>query len=349
MSVHTEGLGVLVVGGYLGAGKTTLVNHLLRHANGRRIAVMVNDFGEIGIDADLILGQDGEILQLAGGCICCSVGSDLVESLMSLAGRTPRPDLVLIETSGVALPGQVARGAALAPGIIIDGVVVLVDTPQVRQQTQDRHIGDTVAEQLRQADLLVLNKAEALDESRLGTLQDWIAGQAPRARQLVCTEAAVPAEVVLGLGQVASHEERDTTIGRSASAAERLPLGRRAALARASRGLRPAASIFESASLPLQGAFDLEGLAQALAEPSLGLVRVKGLVQDGSRQMQVLQMTGSRWRITAAPQTDRAQGQQTFTTETPSTDGGRLLMIGLKGQLDHRIVGTIVERFNVGK
>ena len=110
-------LSTIVLGGYLGAGKTTLLNHLLRHAQGRRIAVMVNDFGDIGIDADLIESTDGEVMNLSGGCICCSVGSDLVAALMALPQRVPPPDLVLIETSGVALPGSVARGARLAPGV----------------------------------------------------------------------------------------------------------------------------------------------------------------------------------------------------------------------------------------
>jgi G3E family GTPase len=333
-----DGLGVLVIGGYLGAGKTTLVNHLLRHAEGRRIAVMVNDFGEVGIDADLILGQDGEVLQLAGGCICCSVGSDLVESLMGLAARIPRPDLVLIETSGVALPAQVARGAALAPGIVIDGVVVLADAQAVRLQTQDRHVGDTVTEQLRQADLLVLNKSEAVDPTALQVLQDWLTTLAPRARTLVCSEARVPAEVVLGLGAAEPHDLVDAQADPSGSmsgrfAVKQAPVGRRAALARASRGQRPAASVFESLGLKLQGAFDLEGLAHALSAPALGVIRVKGVLQDGHQDLKVLQMTGSRWRIAAAP--------------VPTEE--RLLMIGLKGAFEREVIETIVERFRYKK
>ena len=91
----------LIVGGYLGAGKTTLVNHLLRNAGGRRIAVMVNDFGELTIDADLIEGAEGSVLALAGGCVCCSFGSDLLGALQDVLQRQPQPDLILIETSGV--------------------------------------------------------------------------------------------------------------------------------------------------------------------------------------------------------------------------------------------------------
>ena len=88
----TAPLPVTVIGGYLGAGKTTLVNHLLRQAGGRRLAVLVNDFGELPLDADLIEADDGEVLSLAGGCICCSFGNDLMAALMQLPARSPRPD-----------------------------------------------------------------------------------------------------------------------------------------------------------------------------------------------------------------------------------------------------------------
>ena len=128
-------LPAIVIGGWLGAGKTTLVNRLLRDPGGRRIAVMVNDFGDIGIDADLIVSQDDQVMNLAGGCVCCAVGSDLVEALMALPGRTPAFDLVLIETSGVALPGAVARSVRLVPGIEVDGVVVLADAETVRARS----------------------------------------------------------------------------------------------------------------------------------------------------------------------------------------------------------------------
>ena len=96
---------VTVIGGYLGAGKTTLVNHLLRAADGLRLAVLVNDFGALPIDRDLIVGSDGDTLEISGGCICCSYGSDLMEALLDLPRRRPGIDRVLIETSGVALPG----------------------------------------------------------------------------------------------------------------------------------------------------------------------------------------------------------------------------------------------------
>jgi G3E family GTPase len=115
---------LVIVGGYLGAGKTTLVNHLLRHAGGRRIAVLVNDFGSVSIDASLIVGSADGVLALAGGCVCCAYGADLIGTLTTAVKREPTPHVVLVECSGVGLPAAVARTAALAPGVAIDGIEI---------------------------------------------------------------------------------------------------------------------------------------------------------------------------------------------------------------------------------
>ncbi|MCG6953324.1 MAG: GTP-binding protein, partial [Betaproteobacteria bacterium] len=113
-------LPVTVIGGYLGAGKTTLVNHLLRHAGGKRLAVLVNDFGELPIDADLIESQNDAVISLAGGCLCCSFGSDLLGAVNSLTRRVPRPDQLLIEASGVALPDAIAASLSLLREVALD-------------------------------------------------------------------------------------------------------------------------------------------------------------------------------------------------------------------------------------
>mgnify|MGYP001015843145 FL=1 len=160
-------LPAIVVGGWLGAGKTTLVNRLLRAADGRRIAVLVNDFGEVSIDADLIVSRDGPVMNLAGGCVCCAVGSDLLEALIALPSRLPALDLVIVETSGVALPAAVARSVRLAAGVTVDGTVVLVDAETVRARADDRYVGDTVLRQLAEADLLLLNKVDLVDADAL--------------------------------------------------------------------------------------------------------------------------------------------------------------------------------------
>lgn len=191
-------LPTLVIGGYLGAGKTTLLNHLLRHAKGRRLAVLVNDFGEINIDAALIEARDGPVLSLAGGCICCAVGADLVGALQSLSQHTTPPDLVLIETSGVALPAAAARAARLVPAVRLLGQVVLADAARLQTQAADRYVGDTVLAQLAQAHCLVLNKTDTLrDPAQLPRLIDWLAAHAPQARVLPCTQGQLAPELLL--------------------------------------------------------------------------------------------------------------------------------------------------------
>lgn len=129
---------VTLIGDYLGAGKTTLVNHLLRQAEGLRLAVLVNDFGDLQIDAELIESRDGNVIGLACGCVCCSYGSDLIAALMELAERRPRVDHMLLETSGVALPGQVASALSLLQSCALDTVVTLVDAAGVRSTPEPR-------------------------------------------------------------------------------------------------------------------------------------------------------------------------------------------------------------------
>jgi len=294
-----------VIGGYLGAGKTTLVNQLLRQAAGERIAVLVNDFGDLGIDADLIIGQDGEVLSLAGGCVCCSFGSDLVGTLASLQRRAQPPQRVLIETSGVGLPAAVSRAARLAPGLHIEGIVVVADALSVRAQGTDRYMGDTVRQQLADADLLLLNKADAVLPETLAGLRAWLPTLAPQAALVACVQAQVPADLVYGtLGSA-----RDET----------------------ARGWRPtpmapqpssqAADTFVCHRLDLPPGVDLAALSARLSAPHTGLLRAKGWVLDAQGQRWLVQTVGTCTQLTPAPAADGA-----------ST--GRLVMIGLRDHFD---------------
>ncbi len=320
-------LPAIVVGGYLGAGKTTLVNRLLRGADGRRIAVMVNDFGEVGIDADLIESRDGDVLNLAGGCVCCAFGSDLVEALAALPGREPRLDLVLVETSGVALPGAVARSMRLVPGIEVDGVVVLADAERVRALADDRHVGDTVRRQLAEADLLVVNKTDLVEGDALDALHAWIAGAAPRAVRLDSVDADVPPQAVLGLVDGTAPAPVPTrTTGSAGSGGGGPP----ATL----RPPRTAAERFESASFELDGRYDVAVLGASLADPALGLVRAKGALRDAAGTRTVLQAVGARVRTGPAP-----AGSASAAPDAPS----RLVVIGLRGALDAAAVAARIE------
>src|SRR4051794_21239372 len=184
-------LPLTLIGGYLGAGKTTLVNHLLREAGGRRLAVLVNEFGDLPIDADLIEARGDNLISIAGGCICCSFGSDLVTALLALKER-PDIDQIVVETSGVALPGSIVQAMALLPGLDIDGVIVVADAETIEQRSRDQYMSDTVLRQLAEADLVLLNKIDLVNEPQARHLASWLAGEAPQARIVPVQNARVP-------------------------------------------------------------------------------------------------------------------------------------------------------------
>src|SRR5580658_159768 len=146
-----------VIGGFLGAGKTTIVNHLLATAT-RRFGVMVNDFGAVNIDAALIAAHDGDTVALTNGCVCCGTGGDLGAGLSRLAARDV--EHVIVEASGVSDPWRVAQLALVEPGFSLEPIVVVADAGELVRQLDDRWVADTVRGQLLAAELVVLNKAE---------------------------------------------------------------------------------------------------------------------------------------------------------------------------------------------
>ena len=259
-------LPVTVIGGYLGAGKTTLVNHLLRHANGRRLAVLVNEFGALPIDEDLIEAQDDDLISIAGGCICCTFGSDLSEALIALAGRFPRPDHVIIESSGVAMPGAIGASIGLLDEFNLAAVVVLADSETVRMQAADEYLGDTTLRQLSDAHLLIQTKTDLVDESELETVDAWLASVNGRAARVQASHGVVPIDVVLGQ----SHDPAYVSSAVHADAA------------------------FESRVFTLERPCDPIGLANQLARGAFGVVRGKGFVCDHAGQRHVIQTVGAR-------------------------------------------------------
>jgi G3E family GTPase len=270
----TRRLPVTLIGGYLGAGKTTLVNHLLRHAEGRRLAILVNEFGDLPIDSDLIQARDGNLISIAGGCICCSFGSDLVAALMEIGSRADI-DQIVIETSGVALPGSVVQAMALLPGLDIDGVVVVADAETIEERSRDRYMGDTVLRQLADADLVLLNKIDLVTDERARALVSWLETRWPHARILPVQHGRLPVEVALGLHT-----------------------GRRGARGSA----RPHdASRYVSFSIEPTETSDLAELVRQLSDPHLGILRAKGFVRDRTGNVQTLQIVGSRIDLLPAP------------------------------------------------
>lgn len=187
---------VTLVSGYLGAGKTTLINHLLRHAGGRRLMVMVNDFGELPIDADLIESRQGNTITLANGCICCSIGADLAGAFIDLLNLDPLPDHLLIEASGVAEPHRIANIARAEPDLELRAIIVLADAPSLVAQADDELIGAAVHKQLAAADLVLLNKVDLTTPAELASTTAWLEEQYPALRIIACEHAEISGEIL---------------------------------------------------------------------------------------------------------------------------------------------------------
>lgn len=189
-------LPVTLVSGYLGAGKTTLINHLLRHSGGRRLMVMVNDFGELPIDTDLIESRQGNTITLANGCICCSIGADLAGAFIDLLNLDPLPDHLLIEASGVAEPHRIANLARAEPDLELRAIVVLADAPSLMHQAGDGLVGETVHKQLAAADLLLLNKADLASPDGLAKTESWIGQTYPTLRHMACRHGQISPDIL---------------------------------------------------------------------------------------------------------------------------------------------------------
>lgn len=218
-----------VITGFLGAGKTTMIRNMLMNAGGRKIALIINEFGDLGVDGDVLKGcgaeacTEDDIIELNNGCICCTVADDFIPTMEKLLERKDRPDHIVIETSGLALP-QPLVAAFNWPGIktavTVDGVVTVVDSAAVAagrfaddhdaldaQRVNDAGldhespIEELFEDQLTAADLIVLNKADLLDEASLKSVRAIVTGATARKpRMIESRHGDIPASVLLGLG-----------------------------------------------------------------------------------------------------------------------------------------------------
>ncbi|MBV8393471.1 MAG: cobalamin biosynthesis protein CobW [Alphaproteobacteria bacterium] len=224
-----------IVTGFLGAGKTTLVRHVLENAKGRRLAVIVNEFGDVGIDGEILKGcgiescPEDAIVELANGCICCTVADDFVPALKGLLDRADPPEHIVIETSGLALPKPLVKAfnwPEIASRVTVDGVVTVVDGAAVaagrfaddpeavaQQRAEDQSLDhdnpleEVFEDQLLCADLVILNKADLLSGEQRKDVTVEIGKTLPRAVKVVeAQNAEVPITVLLGLGAEAEND-----------------------------------------------------------------------------------------------------------------------------------------------
>lgn len=186
----------VLLGGYLGAGKTTVLNHLLANAGGRRLAVLVNDVGAVNVDAALVAEHDGDTLTLTNGCVCCGLEDDLALTLERVRSLDPAPDHVVMELSGVAQPARVVPWAN-TPGFELDGVVVVADADQLVELAARRYVGDTIDAQLAAADVVLLSKTDLATDG--GSAARRLVTSRSRAPIIEATDGVVDVAVILGI------------------------------------------------------------------------------------------------------------------------------------------------------
>ncbi|AWL99419.1 CobW family GTP-binding protein [Bradyrhizobium amphicarpaeae] len=299
---------ILLVTGFLGAGKTTVVNHLLAHAQGRRIAAIVNDFGAINIDAELIAGASDGVVSLANGCICCSLEGDLLRTLSTLLRRDPKPEHIVIETSGVADPADIVRNL-MDPVIVreapLETVLCVIDAATPPAALEDA----LQRSQLRVADIVALTKLDLADE-----------GAGARMRQAI-RALRLPAVVV-----DARHGEIPSALLFPANV-ERAPAPRDPG------PKRPSEERFETLSWTSDRPVSLPRLQQAIGKLAPKLARAKGLfetVEQPGRQM-VFQFAAGR--ATLAP------GE----APTPGAPRARIVFIAELGVLSKAELEGVME------
>ena len=204
---------VTILTGFLGAGKTTLLNYILHADHGLRIAVLVNDFGAINIDSELIVGVEGETVTLSNGCICCTIRDDLMMETVKLLKRPEPPEYIIVETSGVSDPAAVAMTflmPEIQPYIAVDGILTIVDSEQLF--ALDDEYAQVAMGQIDVADIVVLNKVDRVAPDKLAEVKAQIRTMIPDIRILETTFGRVPLELVLGVGKYAPERlaERET-------------------------------------------------------------------------------------------------------------------------------------------
>jgi len=199
---------VTIITGFLGAGKTTLLNHILQAQRGVRLDVLLNDFGSVNIDAELIENMADRIVSLANGCICCSIRKDLRATVLEMANLAKPPERILIETSGVANPLAVVKALdkpELHRKIRMDSIITIVDADQVRSLTGE--IAQLAKVQILAANTLLLNKVDLVTNKQLLAVHDWLGALKPGASVFEVTFGRAPLDVMLPADAIAGQQE----------------------------------------------------------------------------------------------------------------------------------------------
>ncbi|NVN36234.1 cobalamin biosynthesis protein CobW [Komagataeibacter swingsii] len=337
---------VTVITGFLGAGKTTLLRHVLANAKGQRIAIVVNEFGTLGIDGDTLRAcgvegcRDEDIVELTNGCLCCTVADDFLPTMEALLDRDAAPDHIVIETSGLALPKPLLKAfgwPTIRTRMTVDGVVTVVDGPAVaagrfaddpaevaRQQAadpsldHDNPLAEVYEDQLLSADLVVLNKTDLMTPAQADAVEASIRAEIPRMVKVVrTTDGQVDPAILLGLDAAAEDDLEARPSHHDAAGGEHEH------------------DDFESFVAPIPEQDSVEGFIARLKTLAgqHDILRMKGYATVRGKAMRLaVQGVGSRFRH----QFDRA-----LSPDAPRT--GSLVIIGRKGMDQAAITAALAQ------
>lgn len=305
-----EDIPVSVIAGYLGAGKTTLINNVLRQNNqngkNKKIAVLVNEFGELSIDEDLIEEKNEKIISIAGGCVCCSYGNNLVEAVMEMKQRNPKPDNLIIEASGVAIPNRIAASVSLIEGVKNDAITVIVDAQNIKKQYENSFVSDTIEKQMNGAHLLVVNKCDEITKPKLEEVKKWVNTKIEKAKIIETNYAKVENNIIFdvadtGVGDNYEKEMENHSVSNP----------------------------FVSMSFETSATMDEEKLASELAQlPEV--IRAKGFVKNEKGEIVCLQIVG---------------GTHKAEIWNKQNKKNALVVLGVKGQLDEKKIREIIRKY----
>lgn len=318
-----RGLPVTLITGFLGSGKTTLLNHILTHRQDLKIAVLVNEFGDINIDSQLLVSADANMVELSNGCICCTINDSLVDTVYTLLEREERLDYLVVETTGLAdpLPIMVTfLSTALKAFTHLDSVITVVDAEVF---TQDHFNSEVALNQLIYGDIILLNKTDLVPEAKLAELEAYIQSVKDQARCLRCSLTAaadrLPLSALLDVG----------------AAPIQLPESELAVQAQTLPHLTRDG--FVSVPFKSDRPFQVEKFEHFLTtQMPLDVFRAKGILWfDGEDQRHIFQLSGKRCSINPEPWTAPPQNQLVFI-------GRQLNPLQLHQQLTNCLAGSRV-------
>jgi len=297
---------ITILTGFLGAGKTTLLNRILTGNHGLRVGVLVNDFGSINIDAELVVGVDSNMISLANGCVCCQIRDDLVESVVALLSRPETIEYILLEASGVAEPAGIFvtfTDANLRDRIRLDSVTCVVDAEQVFAHPEYPPLMDLKLRQVGFADMVILNKVSLAGPEQVGKVRAWLDEYFSRLRIVETDHCEVPYEILLGVGRFDPAQAGSYTGHHNG---------------------HNHSNVFSTWSYETDQPLQLEALREAMRKLPGTVYRAKGVIYitDAPRRRAVLQVVGRRVDISL---------QEEWGQRAPRT---QIVAIGAAGSLD---------------